>query len=64
MSCFIYIIQTSDYKFVSGDYISPVGHPEDFFNFEPCLRLSTWWGTVMGCLIPLRGEKNEVKWRN
>lgn len=32
-----------------------------------CLHLSTWWGTVMGCLIPLRGEENEgnlFKWRH
>ena len=35
ISCIISIKQTGDLKFASGDYISPVGWPEDFFNFEP-----------------------------
>ena len=29
-----------------------------FLNFLH-LHSSTWWGTVMGCLIPLTGAENE-----
>ena len=41
MSCVIYIIQTDDYKFASGDYNSAFGgqKPEDFFEFRTLYHL-------------------------
>ena len=47
MSCVIYIIQTGDKKFASGDYISPVGRQKATWGFF-CLGVTmspdlTWY---------------------